>query len=127
MRNKVNKGIRVATVIILALITPYTAFARMSSANEQASNNNSATMMSVNNSNLMQTGSSYSSEVYEVGSSAPSSAPIHKAPPTITPGQTSEEIENPQHGPIGDAMLPLMLMAAAFGGVIYLRRRKVCK
>ena len=26
--------------------------------------------------------------------------------------------------PIGDAVLPLMLMALAFGGVIYLRRRK---
>ena len=26
--------------------------------------------------------------------------------------------------PVGDAVLPLMLMAIAFGGVIYLRRRK---
>ena len=26
--------------------------------------------------------------------------------------------------PLGDAVLPLMLMALAFGGVIYLRRRK---
>ena len=26
--------------------------------------------------------------------------------------------------PIGDAVLPLMLMAVAFGGVVYLRRRK---
>jgi len=35
-----------------------------------------------------------------------------------TPGKTGSE------APIGDAVLPLTLMALAFGGVIYLRRRK---
>ena len=138
MRNKVNKGMRIVMVVVLAIITPCTVFARMSGTNEQStSNNNSATMMSVNNSNLMQTGSSYSSDVYEVGSSSPSStpaaAPAGKGPRKsgfndITTGEeTSEEFNNPQHGPIGDAMLPLMLMAAAFGGGIYLRRRKVAQ
>ena len=31
------------------------------------------------------------------------------------------------NAPIGDAMLPLMLMAAAFGGGIFLRRRKAAR
>jgi len=37
--------------------------------------------------------------------------------PTIDPNDTGNT-------PVGDAVLPLLLMAAAFGGVIYLRRRK---
>ena len=128
MRNKVNKGMRIVMVIMLALITPCMVFARMSSANEQSTSNNSTTMMSVNNSELMQTGSSYSSDVYEVGSSSPSSAPA-AAPggPRKTlpdPDPSGYNPENPQEGPIGDAVLPLMLMAAACGGVVYLRRQR---
>lgn len=37
----------------------------------------------------------------------------------VTPGQSGSQ------APIGDAVLPLMLMAGAFAGVVYLRRRKV--
>ena len=41
-----------------------------------------------------------------------------------TGGNGAEETTNPFEDPIGDAMLPLMLMALAFCGVVYLRRKK---
>lgn len=54
---------------------------------------------------------------------ASSSSRPHKAPPLIvTPGDLEEG-----HVPIGDAVLPLMLMALAFCGVVYLRRKKALK
>ena len=40
---------------------------------------------------------------------------------TPTPGDPGHKDEG---SPIGDALLPLMLMATAFGGVVALRRRK---
>ena len=83
-----------------------------------------ADMKSVNSTTYMATGSEYSSKVYEVGSESPSGAPIRKAPPSVDPSQQTEyDTENPQHGPIGDAVLPLLLFAAAAAGVITLRRR----
>ena len=48
---------------------------------------------------------------------------VHKAPPLIvTPGQLEEG-----HVPIGDAAVPMMLMAVAFCGVTYYRRKKALK
>lgn len=52
---------------------------------------------------------------YEGASYSPAKAPA--AGPKKIGDQTIE-------GPIGDAVLPLMLMAGAFAGVLYLRRRK---
>ena len=43
--------------------------------------------------------------------------------PRKLPGMPDNS-EYQDNTPIGDAVLPLMLMALAFGGVIYLRRRK---
>ena len=48
---------------------------------------------------------------------AKASTPALPPAPTITDGDTGNT-------PLGDAVLPLMLMALALGGVIYLRRRK---
>ena len=88
----------------------------------------SAAMQSVNNTGYMTVGSSYSSDVYAVGSYSPSSAPAagpRKAPPTITPGTESDyDPANPQFSPIGDALLPLLIMALAFTGLTYLRKSK---
>ena len=85
-----------------------------------------ATMQSVNNSGYMSSGSTYASSVYEVGSSAPSRAGVRKAPPSVTPNTESKDYDptNPQFAPLGDAVLPLMLMALAWAGIVYLRRRR---
>ena len=80
---------------------------------------------------IMATGSTYSSSVYEVGSTAPST-PAHVGPRRSygdfsgigTGTETSETFNNPNYGPVGDALLPLLIMALAFIAVIALRRRK---
>lgn len=83
-----------------------------------------AAMRSVNNTAHMSSGSTYTPAVYAVGASNPAQGP-HKAPPTVNPGTTTtDEFENPNYGPVGDALIPLMLMALAFVGYTYLRRRK---
>ena len=91
-------------------------------------------MKSVNGSNYMSTGSDYSSKVYEVGSESPTSGPRRSKMDGGSGGFPSIDPENPQeadtdpdvaqHGPIGDAVLPLMLMAVAGAGFIALRRRR---
>ena len=85
----------------------------------------SAAMQSVNNIDYMTVGSSYSSEVYPVGSYSPSLAPAvgpRKAPPG-TGGESTYDPNNPQFSPIGDALLPLLLMALVYM-VIRVRRKK---
>ena len=90
----------------------------------------SMTMQSVNTSGYMVSGSMYSSNVYEVGSASPISSspgsPIRKAPPG-TGGESKYDPDNPQFAPIGDAVEPMLLMAMALAGLIYLRRKKVIK
>ena len=56
---------------------------------------------------------------YEGASYSPAKAPA--AGPAKGPRKENWTIEG---DPIGDAVLPLMLMAGAFAGVVYLRRRK---
>ena len=82
---------------------------------------------------LMTTGAAYSGTVYEpFNNTTPadqSYAPA-KAPggPRRTEGQSgrnpSDVGDKSEQFPIGDAMLPLLLMSAAFAGVIYVRKRK---
>ena len=81
-------------------------------------------------STMEGSGSAYSSNptLDENGTaSAPASAPaggprrIGGLPGSSDLPDTSKDGDNT---PIGDAMLPLMLMAAAFGGVVHMRRRK---
>lgn len=89
-----------------------------------------ATMQSVNGTGAMSTGSAYSSDVYEVGSQSPTSGPRRLKMdgdgfPTIDPGTpASEQIDNPNFGPVGDAVLPFTLLSMVAAGVVYLRRRK---
>lgn len=85
----------------------------------------SVSMQSVNSSAYMSSGSTYTSEIYTVGASAPSAAAgLRKAPPGG--GGTSDyDPNNPQFSPIGDALLPLMLMALAYMVIRVRRKRQV--
>ena len=89
----------------------------------------SAAMQSVNNAGYMSSGSTYSSTVHEVGSSSPNNSPSkgpRKAPPSVGTGEVSDyDPKNPTL-PVGDAVLPLLSMALAFIGVIYLRKKEKC-
>lgn len=88
----------------------------------------STVMQSVNNSGYMTSGSTYRSTVYEIGSptpSAPSSGrSIRKAPPG-TGGESTYDPNNPQFSPIGDALLPLLIMALAYMVIRVRRKRQV--
>ena len=115
-------AILVCTIGIAVYASDYTPFA--------ADMQPSMTMQSVNTSGYMVSGSMYSSNVYEVGSTSPTSSspgsPIRKAPPG-TGGESDYDPNNPQFAPIGDAVEPMLLMAMALAGLIYLRRKKVIK
>ena len=87
----------------------------------------SAAMQSVNNTDYMTVGSSYSSDVYAVGAYSPSHAPAvgpRKAPPG-TGGESTYDPNNPQFSPIGDAVLPLLLMALTYMVIRVRRKRQV--
>ena len=83
---------------------------------------------------IMPTGGNYNGTVYEpFSTTAPSeqsavgaSYSPAKAPsgPRKTIGTNQDAGETDPNSPIGDAMVPLMVMAAAMAGVVYLRRRK---
>ncbi len=81
---------------------------------------------------IMQTGTNYSGQVYEpfssVTPSEQSAVGAASAPQSNAPGRRNSLIggaeDPPGPSPIGDALLPLLLMAAAFAGWSYLRRRK---
>lgn len=82
-----------------------------------------ATMQSVNNSAYLSTGSDYSSNVYEVSSSGPARpAGVRKAPPGTD--NTGYDPNNPQFAPLGDAIIPLLLMVMVYATTVLLRRRK---
>ena len=86
----------------------------------------SASIQSVNSISYMSSGSAYSSAVYDVGSYSPmqntASGP-RKAPPG-TGGESGYDPSNPQFSPLGDAVLPLLLMALAFAAYIAIRKKK---
>ena len=79
-------------------------------------------------STMQSSGSAYSSSVYAVGSYSPSQAPAagpRKAPPGDGVGEeTNETFDNPQLFPLGDALIPLLLMAILFAGITYLRNKR---
>ena len=82
---------------------------------------------------MQGTGSNYAPQVTAVGATdvnsvatttesySPAKAPSGPRKDIITPGNPGNQSNEP---PIGDAVLPLMLMAVAFAGVIYFRKRK---
>lgn len=85
---------------------------------------------SVNNTTVMSgssgTGTSaYSSTIYDVGASSPTSGRGVGARKGIgDPGQSGTGGNEPIIDPIGDAVLPLLLMATLAGIVTYFRRKK---
>lgn len=86
----------------------------------------SAAMQSVNNTDYMTVGSSYSSDVSAVGSYSPSHAPAvgpRKAPPG-TGGESTYDPNNPQFAPLKDALIPLFLFALGYLMYILYRKRQ---
>ena len=83
-------------------------------------------------SSMQESGSRYSSKVTPVGATgvgAMSSTTSSFAPAQAPSGPRREKVSGPEgsqssESPLGDAVLPLMLMAFAFSGILYLRRRK---
>ena len=82
---------------------------------------------------IMSTGAAYSSTVYEPfnnttpaeynpigGSNSPAQAPSGPRKDKIGGAETGQSTESP----IGDAVLPLLMMAMAFAGVTYFRKRR---
>ena len=88
---------------------------------------------SVNNTTVMSgssgTGSStYSSTIYDVGASSPTSGRGVGARKTGGPDEESLDDDGtgqPVVTPIGDAVLPLLFMAALAGVVTYVRRKRL--
>ena len=84
-------------------------------------------MQSVNNSSMMSSGSMYSSDIQEVGAQNPAAARGPRKNPPATGGSGYDPKTPTVDGPIGDALLPLMLMALAFVGYTAIKRRKAEK
>lgn len=103
---------------IICLVGVLSARAQFSIEQPQVSFQSTSTMTS--------SGSTYTSEVYAVGAYSPSAAPANgprKAPPS-TGGESGYDPNNPQFSPLGDAVLPLMIMAILFAGITYLRNKR---
>jgi hypothetical protein len=83
---------------------------------------------------LMPSGSNYSSQISEVGaaqvvSEAKTTTEVYS--PAQAPSGPRRDIINPSNPgnqandfPVGDAVLPLLVMAMLFAGVVYTRRKK---
>lgn len=85
------------------------------------------TMHSVNNMAYMSSGSAYSPSVYDVSCSASTTGRgIRRAGgPGGTGGESGYDPSNPQFSPIGDAVIPLLIMALIYMLVAYRRKSKV--
>lgn len=88
----------------------------------------SVSIQSVNNSGYMTVGSSYSSDVYAVGSYSPSSA-TPSGPRRVSGLGTDDSGyqggNNPQFSPIGDALIPLLLIALAYTAIRAHRKKRL--
>lgn len=73
-------------------------------------------MQSVNNASYMSVGSTYSSSVYEVGSSGPAAAPARGIRKSGGPGidDTGYDPSNPQFATLDEASVPLVLIAICY-------------
>ena len=85
-------------------------------------------------STMQGAGSALSSQVTAVGAtSVEEMATVSAAPArgirTATPGvdDSNYDPKNPNFGPVGDAVLPLLLMSLAFAGMTYIRKRRTVK
>ena len=112
---------------IIAILSIVTIVANAQTFQTAAVDNNT-----IQSHQIMQTGSNYNGQVYEPFSSVtPSeqSAVGASSSPAKVSGprrafDTGAESGRADEYPIGDAVLPLLLMAMVFCGVIYLSRRK---
>ena len=86
----------------------------------------SVTIQSVNHSDYMISGSTYRSEVYDVGAATPYSPAIRTGGPGGT-DNTGYDPNNPQFAPIGDGVCLLTVMALLFALVIFVRSKKLHK
>lgn len=84
-------------------------------------------------SSMLETGSSYTPQVNAVGATTVSemaTTTTDTYSPASGPNRAKKDFNNPgeygqsEESPVGDAMLPLMLCALAFGGVVVFRRRR---
>ena len=89
-----------------------------------AQTNPVANMSSVNDIEYMSSGSKYSSDVDEIDTSTPDDAPVARRARKSAPGvdDGSYNPNNPQFSPIGDAVLPLIVMALVYMLVAYRRK-----
>ena len=125
MKDMKTKLIVLAVGLLMVCLLPLTA-------NAQAQEWQSTSAM-------QGSGSTYSSQVNAIGAEGAYQMATTTTTNTYSPGRAhrakKEGEENPwgdnqdagdkdPGSPIGDAVLPLMLMAVAFGGVVYFRRRK---
>ena len=87
----------------------------------------STTIQSVNNASYMSSGSTYSSAVYEVGSYSPAAHSPARGPRKASPGtdNTGYDPNNPQFSPIGDALIPLLLIALAYTAIRARRKKRL--
>ena len=83
-------------------------------------------------STMQGTGSSYAPQISAVGATTveemattTTSSPAHVSGPRRDKENPGDIGYKDEGSPIGDAVLPLMLMAIAFGGYIAIKRRKL--
>lgn len=82
-------------------------------------------------STMQPSGSSLAPQVTAVGATSVGELGINTSSPAQAPNgprrafDTGGETGQSTESPIGDAMIPLMLMAVAFGGYITLRRKNL--
>ncbi len=113
---KMNKIMIRAVGVLIVCLLPLVAFAQQDWKST---------------STMTGSGSAYMPEVTAVGATSATSesttSDSHSSA-NAPSGRRKTLINGPESGqglsPIGDAVLPLMLMAFAFGGVVYFRRRR---
>lgn len=87
-----------------------------------------ATMRSVNNSDYMTVGSTLSSEVYDIGTDDPYSSSDRKLRKAGGPGTIDTETpadydpDNPQFAPVGDSIIPLLIIALIYALMAFRRK-----
>ena len=127
------KKFMMITVMVAAVALPAMA-GWITADNNQDATKNQESFQST--STMQSSGSAYSSQVTPVGASSVDGVEQNERANLVRivgprrsfgdnpsdPGKTTDE-----GSPIGDAVLPLMLMAVMVGGVIWLRRRKVAR
>ena len=117
----------VLNIIIICCIATMCAYAQQNYMGNHGPSDDSF----IQSHQLMRAGTNYNGTVYEpfsntlpseqseVGSSTHKTGPRKSKEDPTDPGITDDE-----NSPIGDAILPLLMMAVAFAGWSYLRRRK---